>query len=128
MAEAATYEPRLKRVKMRAGYGNGIAVRGRQSGAPIKGKALIMGIQNYDGDRRLTNTLNDAHAVEDVFHRIGFDTHTLTDETADGGKVDGEQMYLAIEEFVEHVDENTVAAFAFMGESPPPRRARLRNQ
>ena len=45
----------------------------------------------------------------------GFDTHTLTDETADGGKVDGTQMYLAIEEFVEQVDQDTVAAFAFMG-------------
>ena len=37
------------------------------------------------------------------------------DETADGGKVDGTQMYLAIEEFVEEVDQDTVAAFAFMG-------------
>ena len=108
-------EPPLRRVKMRNGYGKRIAVSGRRSGAPPKGKALIMGVQNYDGDRRLKNTLNDAHAIEGVFHRIGFDTHTLTDETADGGKVDGTQMYLAIEEFVEEVDQDTVAAFAFMG-------------
>ena len=74
-----------------------------------------MGVQNYDGDRRLKNTLNDAHAIEGVFHGIGFDTRTLTDETADGGKVDGDQMYMAIEEFVDEIDQDTVAVFAFMG-------------
>ena len=118
--EPDAYEQPLKRVKMRAGYdgdASAVAVAGRTAGAPVKGKMLVMGIQNYDGKRRLDNTLNDANAVARIFSDIGFDTHKLTDETAAGGKVSYNEMQRAISDFVKEIDENTVAAFAFMGES-----------
>ena len=115
-------EPPLRRVKMRAGYdgdANGIAVSGRPSGraagVAVKAKALVTGVQNYDGERRLENTLNDANAVAKTFDDIGFDTHKYTDETAEGGKVSYVGMVEVIQAFVDEIDENTVAVFAFMG-------------
>ena len=60
---------------------------------------------------------NDANAVAQTFVEVGFDVHKYTDETAEGGKLDVVQMDEAIDEFVGEVDENTVAVFAFMGES-----------
>ena len=79
----------------------------------------MIGIQNYEGTRELKNTLSDAKAVAEKFEEMGFDAMSLTDENAEGGKVDQDQMEDAIEAFVEKVDENTIAAFAYMGASPP---------
>ena len=119
--EPDAYEPPLRRIKMRAGYdgdASTVAVRERSPGAPVKGKALVMGVQNYDGKRRLKNTLNDANAVAQTFDSVGFDVHKYTDETAEGGKVSYVGMVQVIQAFVDEVDENTVAAFAFMGTPP----------
>jgi len=123
--EPDAYEEPLRRVKMRAGYNgdaNGIVVSGRPSGraagAAVKAKALVTGVQNYDGKLRLKNTLNDANAVAQTFSDIGFDTRKLTDETATGGKVSDNEMVETIQAFVDEIDENTVAAFAFMGTPP----------
>ncbi len=118
--EPDAYEEPLRRIKMRAGYdgdASAVAVRERSPGAPVKGKALVMGVQNYDGEHRLKNTLNDANAVAKTFHDIGFDTHKLTDANAEGGKLSYTEMVEIIQAFVDEIDENTVAAFAFMGES-----------
>ena len=68
----------------------------------------MTGVQNYDGKRRLKNTLNDANAVARIFSDIGFDTHKLTDETAAGGKVSYNEMQRAVSDFVKEIDENTV--------------------
>ena len=117
--EPDAYERPLRRVKMRAGYDgdeNGVSVSGRAAGAPVKGKVLVMGIQNYDGERRLKNTLNDANAVAQTFDGIGFDVHKYTDETAEGGKVSYLGMVQVIQAFVDEIDQDTVAVFAFMGE------------
>eukprot|EP01046_Picozoa_sp_COSAG06_P074943 COSAG06_NODE_23172_length_700_cov_3.435940_1_plen_175_part_00 len=67
----------------RAAYG----VEGRNSKAPIKAAALVIGIQNYEGTRELKNTLSDAKAVAEKFEGMGFDVMSLTDENADRCKV-----------------------------------------
>eukprot|EP01043_Picozoa_sp_COSAG02_P005927 COSAG02_NODE_164_length_32230_cov_37.505587_19_plen_1079_part_00 len=95
----------------RGAYG----AEGRDPGAPLKAVALVIGIQNYEQPRRLANSLNDATAVAEKLDGMGFDVISLTDENAKDGKVDLEQMHDAIEEFVEKVDENTIALFSFMG-------------
>ena len=105
----------------RAAYG----VQGRDSKAPIKAAALVIGIQNYEGTRELKNTLSDAKAVAEKFEGMGFDVMSLTDENAEGGKVDQDQMEDAIEAFIEKVDENTIAAFAYMGASAKGPRSLL---
>ena len=98
----------------RATYG----VEGRDPVAePLQAMALVIGIQNYDGERQLKNTLSDAKAVAEKFEGMGFDVMSLTDENAVGGKVDHEQMEDKIEEFIRKVDKNTIAAFAYMGAS-----------
>ena len=56
---------------------------------------------------------------------MGFDAMSLTDENAEGGKVDQLQMEDAIEAFIQKVDENTIAAFAYMGASPKGPRSLL---
>ena len=117
--EPDAYEQPLKRVKMRAGYegdDSEVSVAGREPGA-VNAKALVMGIQNYGGTRRLKNTLNDANAVAQTFVEVGFDVHKYTDETAEGGKVSYAGMVKVIQDFVDEVDENTVAVLAFMGKS-----------
>ena len=116
--EPDAFELPLRRIKMRAGYDgdeSAVSVSGRTAGAPVKGKALVMGVENYGGERRLKNTLNDANAVAQTFHEVGFDTHKYTDETAEGGKVSYVGMVEVIQAFVDQIDENTVAVFAFMG-------------
>ena len=123
--EPDAVEPPLRRIKMRAGYDGDesvVSVSGRTAGAPVKGKALVMGVENYGGERRLKNTLNDANAVAQTFHDVGFDTHKYTDETAEGGKVSYGGMGEVIQAFVDEIDENTGAVFAFMGKPPsdPP--------
>ena len=93
-----------------------ISVDGRRAGSPVYGRALIIGIQNYDGDQRLKNPVNDATDVRAKLVEIGFDVVALlTDDTVAGGKVTKDAMLDAIEKFVESVDEDTVAVFAFMG-------------
>eukprot|EP01046_Picozoa_sp_COSAG06_P035831 COSAG06_NODE_3891_length_4800_cov_100.142948_4_plen_180_part_00 len=105
----------------RAAYG----VEGRDPSEPLKAVALVIGIQNYEGTRELKNTLSDAKAVAEKFEGMGFDAMSLTDENAEGGKVDQDQMEDAIEAFVEKVDENTIAAFAYMGASAKGPRSLL---
>jgi hypothetical protein len=97
----------------RAAYG----IKGRDPAAPLQAVALVIGIQNYEGTRGLKNTLSDAKAVAAKFEGMGFDVMSLTDENAEGGKVDQLQMEDKIEAFIEKVDENTIAAFAYMGAS-----------
>jgi hypothetical protein len=97
----------------RGAYG----VEGRDPDDELKAVALVIGIQNYEGTRELKNTLSDAKAVAEKFEGMGFDVMSLTDENAEGGKVDQDQMEDAIEAFIEKVDENTIAAFAYMGAS-----------
>ena len=116
--EPDAFEPPLRRIKMRAGYDgdeSAVSVSGRTAGAPVKGKALVMGVENYGGERRLKNTLNDANAVAQTFVEVGFDVHKYTDETAEGGKVSYVGMVEVIQAFVDEIDENTFAVFAFMG-------------
>ena len=120
--EPDAYEEPLRRIKMRAGYdgdASAAAVRERSAGAPIKGKALVMGVQNYGGERRLKNTLNDANAVAQTFDGVGFSVAKYTDETAEGGKVSYLGMVQVIQAFVDEIDQDTVAVFAFMGECSP---------
>ena len=95
----------------RGAYG----VEGRDSKAPIKAAALVIGIQNYEGTRELKNTLSDAKAVAEKFEGMGFDVMSLTDENAEGGKVTQKLMQRNIKKFVDKVDENTIAALAYMG-------------
>eukprot|EP01046_Picozoa_sp_COSAG06_P002100 COSAG06_NODE_71_length_25945_cov_9.124468_31_plen_166_part_00 len=97
----------------RAAYG----VEGRDPQAPLKAAALVIGIQNYEGARKLRNTLSDAKAVAAKFEGMGFTVLLLTDETAEGGKVTQKLMQRHIKDFIKQVDENTITAFAFMGES-----------
>ena len=64
-------------------------------------------------------------AVAQTFVAVGFDVHKYTDETAEGGKVSYVGMIQVIQAFVDEVDENTVAVFAFMGKFRPlPRSLR----
>ena len=126
--EPDAFELPLRRIKMRAGYDgdeSAVSVSGRTAGAPVKGKALVMGVQNYapsptGRERRLENALNDANAVAQTFSEVGFDVHKYTDETAEGGKVSYGGMVQVIQAFVDEIDENTVAVFAFMGKSSNP--------
>ena len=97
----------------RASYG----VEGRDPAALLKAVALVIGIQNYEGARELKNTLSDAKAVAAKFEGMGFDVMSLTDDNAEGGKVDQDQMEDIIQAFIEMVDENTIAVFAYMGAS-----------
>ena len=83
--------------------------------ASLKAAALVIGIQNYDGERKLKNTLSDAKAVAEKFKGMGFDVMSLTDENAEGGKVTQKLMQRNIKKFVDKVDENTIAALAYMG-------------
>ena len=105
----------------RAAYG----VQGRGASEPLKAAALVIGIQNYEGTRELKNTLSDAKAVAETFEGMGFDVMSLTDENAEGGKVDQDQMLDIIDDFIEKVDENTIAAFAYMGASAKGPRSLL---
>jgi hypothetical protein len=105
----------------RAAYG----VEGRDPDDELKAAALVIGIQNYEGTRELKNTLSDAKAVAEKFEGMGFDVMSLTDENAEGGKVDQDQMEDVIEAFIEKVDENTIAAFAYMGASAKGPRSLL---
>ena len=100
----------------RATYG----IEGRDPSALLQAVALV--IQNYEGTRELKNTLSDAQAVAAKLEGMGFVVMSLMDENTEGGKVDQLQMEDIIEDFIEKVDENTIAAFAFMGASR--RRAR----
>eukprot|EP01046_Picozoa_sp_COSAG06_P030484 COSAG06_NODE_2897_length_6120_cov_56.864308_4_plen_204_part_00 len=97
----------------RAAYG----VEGRDPAMPLNAAALVIGIQNYEGTRELKNTLSDAKAVAEKFEGMGFDVMSLTDENAEDGKVDQDQMLDIIDAFMDKVDENTIAAFAYMGAS-----------
>ena len=56
---------------------------------------------------------------------MGFDVMSLTDENAEGGKVDQDQMLDIIEAFMDKVDDNTIAAFAYMGASAKGPRSQL---
>ena len=105
----------------RAAYG----VEGRDPAMPLNAAALVIGIQNYEGTRELKNTLSDAKAVAEKFEGMGFDAMSLTDENAEGGKVDQDQMLDIIEAFMDKVDENTIAAFAYMGASAKGPRSLL---
>ena len=105
----------------RAAYG----VEGRDPDDELKAAALVIGIQNYEGTRELKNTLSDAKAVAEKFEGMGFDVMSLTDENAEGGKVDQDQMLDAIEAFMDKVDDNTIAAFAYMGASAKGPRSQL---
>ena len=45
--------------------------------------------------------MDDANAVAQTFHDIGFDTHKLTDANAKGGKLSYMEMVETIQAFVE---------------------------
>ena len=100
----------------RAAYG----VEGRDPAMPLNAAALVIGIQNYEGTRELKNTLSDAKAVAGKFEGMGFDVMSLTDENAEGGKVTQKLMQRNIKKFVDKVDENTIAALAYMGATTYP--------
>eukprot|EP01047_Picozoa_sp_COSAG01_P073968 COSAG01_NODE_12215_length_1778_cov_2.245384_1_plen_460_part_10 len=88
---------------------------GRDTAAPLKAVALVIGIQDYARGKGLHNTLNDADDMKDKLESLGFKVTIVTDKTVDGGKVSQHLMLAAIRNFVKEVDEHTVAFFCFYG-------------
>ena len=90
----------------------GIVVEGRQSGDPVTGKALVIGIRDYVRDP-LKNTVHDATDLAAKLKSIGFEVTLLTDDN--GADLEYLGLQDSIQDFVETVDVNTAAVFAFMG-------------
>jgi hypothetical protein len=88
---------------------------GRDTAAPLKAVALVIGIQDYARGKGLHNTLNDANDMKDKLKSLGFKVTIITDMTVSGGKVTQKTMNSAIRNFVKEVDVDTVAFFCFYG-------------
>ena len=121
--EPDAYEPRLRRNKMRNFSGK--TDKRRDQSVPLRGRGLLIGIRGYVREP-LKNTVHDATDIADTLDHIGFDeVKLLTDDN--GADLSFLGIRDAIEDFVDSVDENTVAVFGFFGaprsasHSAPPR-------
>ena len=86
---------------------------GRAPSVPLAPKALLIGIRDYVREP-LKNTVHDATDIAATLDGIGFDeVKLLTDDN--GADISFLGIIDAIEEFVDSVDENTVAVFGFFG-------------
>ena len=119
--EPDAYEPRLRRNKMRNFSGK--TDKRRDQSVPLRGRGLLIGIRGYVREP-LKNTVHDATDIADTLDGIGFDeVKLLTDDN--GADLSFLGIRDAIEDFVDSVDENTVAVFGFFGAHslatrPPP--------
>ena len=110
--EPDAYEQPLRRIRMRQAF-RGATDRKRNAAVPLKGRGLLIGIRDYVREP-LKNTVHDATDVAATLGRIGFDeVDVLTDEN--GADISFLGISDAIEDFVDSVDENTVAVFGFFG-------------
>ena len=110
--EPDAYEPPLRHVKMRPGF-RGKTDRQRDTSVPLKGKGFVVGIRGYAREP-LDNTVRDATAIAATLKRIGFvEVKLLTDDN--GADLSCLGIQDAIEDFVDSVNENTVAVFGFFG-------------
>ena len=121
--EPDAYEQPLRRVKMRQAF-RGSTNRKRDPSVLLEGKGLLIGIRNYVREP-LKNTVHDATAIAATLDRIGFaEVKLMTDDN--GADISFLGISDAIEDFVDSVDENTVAVFGFFGaphsDRPPNRR------
>ena len=107
--------PRQRQPKIRMRAAN--AFTGTDPSRPkgsLKAKALVLAVKEYARGFSLQNTINDANAVAKRLTEIGFDVHVISDETI-GQRVTQKLVKKYLREFVDEVDHDTVAAFAFMG-------------
>lgn len=96
----------------RGGSVAGIMIDGRCPGDAVSGKALIVGIRDYDRDA-LKNTVHDAEDLAAKLTSIGFEVTLLTDDN--GADLSYKGLNKTIRKFVKEVDANTAVVFAFMG-------------
>ena len=109
--EPDAYEPRLRRNKMRNFSGK--TDKRRDQSVPLRGRGLLIGIRGYVREP-LKNTVHDATDIADTLDHIGFDeVKLLTDDN--GADISFLGISDAIEDYVDSVDENTVAVFGFFG-------------
>ena len=109
--EPDAYEPRLRRNKMRNFSGK--TDKRRDQSVPLRGRGLLIGIRGYVREP-LKNTVHDATDIADTLDHIGFDeVKLLTDDN--GADLSFLGIQDAIWDFVDSVDENTVAVFGFFG-------------
>ena len=121
--EPDAYEPPLERFKTR-GF-RGATSQKRDPSVPLKGKGLLIGIRDYVREP-LKNTVHDATDIAATLDRIGFaEVKLMTDDN--GADISFLGIQDAIEDFVDSVNENTVAVFGFFGAphsaspaQPPP--------
>eukprot|EP01047_Picozoa_sp_COSAG01_P003516 COSAG01_NODE_105_length_26080_cov_7.640237_9_plen_2696_part_00 len=85
----------------------------RAVGDTIYARALVIGIKDYVRDP-LRNTVHDASDLGARLELLGFDVKLITDDTQTG-MVTVNLLDEAVAKFVQSVDQNTVAVFAFMG-------------
>lgn len=75
---------------------------------PLRGVALVIGNSEYDSLPKLTNPTNDAHAIEGLLGKLGFDVAVSLDHSADRLKRD-------LNRFEEDADGAAVAVVYYSG-------------
>ena len=98
-----------------AAAGRRVARRSRAGGSaaptdakPLKGVALVIGNGDYEHIAKLANPVNDARAIEDLLHRLGFETTMASDR-------DARRLRRDLDGFVEDAEGADVAVVYYSG-------------
>ena len=75
---------------------------------PLRGVALVIGNGDYKSIARLANPVNDARAIEDLLHTLGFETTMASDR-------DARRLRRDLEGFVEDAEGADVAVVYYSG-------------
>lgn len=84
------------------------SLSGRAAGDELRGVALVIGAADYEQLGDLTNTLNDARAMDEMLGDLGFDVTRVLDR-------DGDRLRREIEDFIADAEGADVALVYYAG-------------